>query len=185
MGKFLDRLNSVLSYISAFILVFITIMISVTIFCRLTGLRSPIWVNQFSEYGLLFITFLGTAWLLSLERHVSVTVVVDLLPPRGRAVAKQLHMIVGAIISATLFWFTLGSTWDHYTRGIIDVNTVDVPKAWILAVIPFGFFLLTIQFLRLLRKYWIAWHDMKRPGGPPANSLAAAMMAQSRGKGEA
>ena len=184
MGRFLDRLNHVLSYVSAFILVFVAIMISYTIFCRLIGMRSPIWVNQFSEYGLLFITFLGTAWLLSLERHTSVTIVVDLLPPRARAVAKQLHMIAGAVVCAILFWFTLGSVWDHHMRGIIDVNTVDIPKAWILAVIPFGFLLLVIQFLRLLGKYWTAWRDMRRPGGPPPGSLAADMMAHSRGNGE-
>ena len=182
--KVMDRVNAFLATIAAFILVFITLIITYAIVCRLIGVRGPIWVNQFSEYGLLFVTFLGTAWLLSIERHTAVTIVTDALPPKARAVAKQLHMIVGAALSGILFWFTFRTAWDHHMRGVIDVNTVDIPKAWILGVIPFGFLLLTIQFLLLLHKYWVALQDMKRPGGPPPESLAAAMMAHRRGKGE-
>jgi TRAP-type C4-dicarboxylate transport system permease small subunit len=35
-----------------------------------------------------------------------------------------------------------------FQRGIMDVGAVDVPKYLVLLVIPLGFFLLTLQFLR-------------------------------------
>lgn len=184
MGRALNRISSALAYVAAALLVFVTLIITIGIICRFMNWRGPIWVNQFSEYSLLAITFLGTGWLLMQEKHTSVSVVVDMLPPSKRAVLKQLHMIVGAVLCGGLFWFTARSTWDHAMRGVMDVGTIDFPKAVILAVIPIGFLLLTCQFLQLLGKYHTAWKDLKRPGGPPAGSLAAAMLGHSRGADE-
>lgn len=182
MGKALNTVCSVLAYIAAALLVFVTIIISISIVCRFMDWRGPIWVNQFSEYSLLAITFLGTAWLLAQEKHTSVTVVMDLLSPSKRAVLKQVHSLLGAALCGLLFWFTASSTWDHAARGVVDVGSIDFPKAWILCVIPIGFFLLTCQFLRLLGRYCAAWKDMKRPEGPPPGSLAESMLTHSRGR---
>ena len=39
-------------------------------------------------------------------------------------------------------------TWDQFQRGVTDVQAIDFPKYLVLSVIPLGFFLLTVQFLR-------------------------------------
>jgi TRAP-type C4-dicarboxylate transport system permease small subunit len=38
------------------------------------------------------------------------------------------------------------STWEHVRDKVVDVGSIDVPKGWVIGVIPLGFFLLTLQF---------------------------------------
>lgn len=181
MAKVLQTVCTWLAYVAAALLMFVTAIISVTIVCRLLSLRGPIWVNQFSEYSLLAITFLGTAWLLAQEKHTSVTLVVDSLSPKNRALLKCFHMVTGSLLCGLLTWYTGASTMDHIARGVIDVGSIDVPKGWVLSVIPIGFFLLTCQFLVHLCRYWSAWRTLAEGKTPEAGSLAEAMTAHMRG----
>lgn len=181
MARVLQAICTWLAYLAAFLLVFVTGIITVTIVCRLLYLRGPIWVNQFSEYSLLAITFLGSAWLLSMEKHTAVTLVLDSLSPKNRAFMKVGHMVVGFLLCCLLTYYTGASALDHMARGVIDVGTIDVPKGWVLSVIPLGFFLLTCQFLLLLGKYWVAWRILASGETPPKGSLAESMIAYTRG----
>ncbi|MDR1535172.1 MAG: TRAP transporter small permease [Planctomycetota bacterium] len=181
MAGMLQQICSWLARISASLLVFITGMISVTIACRLFNLRGPIWVNQFSEYSLLAMTFFGSAWLLSLERHTAVTLVQDYLSPKSRALLKTVHKAVGASLCALLTYYTGASTLDHIRRGVVDVGSIDVPKGWVLGVIPIGFFLLTCQFLLLFGEYWAAWRILANGEAVPEGTLAESLAAHAGG----
>jgi TRAP-type C4-dicarboxylate transport system permease small subunit len=54
-------------------------------------------------------------------------------------------------------WYGTLVTWDQFQRGVTDVQAIDFPKYLVLMVIPSGFFLLTVQFLRrfvsILRRF--------------------------------
>jgi C4-dicarboxylate transporter DctQ subunit len=104
-------------------------------------------VVQFNEYALLWVPFLATAWILSRNQHVSVQFLVQYLDRRGRKVLDIIHSLVGMILCGIFCWYGISTTWDHYVRGVVDVASVDVPKAYVLVVIPVGFFFLTLQFL--------------------------------------
>ncbi len=49
-----------------------------------------------------------------------------------------------------VFWYGAAVTWDHFQRGVTEVQAVDVPKFLILMIIPFGFLTLGVQFARNL-----------------------------------
>jgi len=111
-------------------------------------IMGPIWVVQFNEYAMLWITFLGTAYLLMRNKHASIQIIVGRLGERGKRIFGLVHNIVGMILCMGLTYFCFSSTWEHIVRKVIDVQSVDVPKGYVLAVIPFGFLLLSLQFLR-------------------------------------
>jgi TRAP-type C4-dicarboxylate transport system permease small subunit len=58
------------------------------------------------------------------------------------------HSIMGAVLCGALCWFGIFTTWDQFERKVIDVQSIDVPKAYVLVVIPLGFLLLFLQFAR-------------------------------------
>ena len=113
-------------------------------------MSSPIWVVQFNEYTMLWIAFLGTAWLLAKDKHISIQIVTSRLSERGKRIFRTIHDGAGLLVCMGMFIYCSLSTWDHFVRKIIDVQAVDVPKAYIVAVIPFGFLLLSLQFIRRL-----------------------------------
>jgi TRAP-type C4-dicarboxylate transport system permease small subunit len=148
MNRVLDRIFDSLAVVIGVILVLTTLSIGYAIFVRAVGLPGPVWIVQFNEYAMLFATFLGAAWLLSKRKHVSIELVVSRFSRRGQIIFGLIHSILGMGLCATLGWYGALTTYENYVRNVINVQAVDVPMAYILFVIPLGFLLLLIQFLR-------------------------------------
>jgi len=148
MIRVLDRIYDFLEVVISVILILMTLTIFYAVFARAVGLPGPVWIVQFNEYAMLFATFLGAAWLLSKGKHVSIELVVSRLGDTGRKVMKLFHSFVGIVLCAILCWYGALTTLEHFQRKVIHVQAVDVPMAYILFVIPLGFFLLVLQFIR-------------------------------------
>lgn len=152
LGSVFDWFVDWLAYLTGAIFIFIMIAVTVDVSSRkLFGV--PIqWVDEVTGYLLLYVTFLGATWLLKREGHVSVDVVVERLNQRTRL---WLNMIISILIGALCLIMACSgvfATLDVYRRGVFTVTILEVPLALLVAVIPLGFFLLFIQFLR--RAYW-------------------------------
>jgi C4-dicarboxylate transporter, DctQ subunit len=161
MGKLLDRIHDVLAVLIGVILVFMTLSIFYAIFVRAVNLPGPVWIVQYNEYAMLFATFLGSSWLLSKGRHVSVELVVSRLSPQKRNVLRIIHSLMGIGLCATLCWYGALTTIENFQRNVIHVQAVDVPMAYVLFVIPLGFFLLVLQFIR---DFVSVLHAIREPG---------------------
>lgn len=112
--------------------------------------RPLVWVIEISEYLLLYITFLGTPWLLREEGHVRVDILLRAVNPRVRAFLEALSSVVGASICLILVVYGGQIAWDAYRRGVYNPTILQFPKAPLLAVIPAGSLFLTVQYVRRL-----------------------------------
>lgn len=150
MVALLDKVCTALAVVAGTLLLFVTFSICYSIFARATQLPNMIWIVQFSEYSMLWITFLGTAWLLPRDKHISLRIIMIRLSPKATKVFRLFHDILGILLCTAFFYYCIISTWDLYARNIVDVQAIDVPKALVVMVIPLGFLLLTLQFIRRL-----------------------------------
>lgn len=134
------------------------LIVSVTAAIILRGLRvGVIWLFETTEYSLLWLTFLGAAWVLRGEGHVKMDLLLTRLSPRAEAILNIITSIIGAIICLTLTWFGVKVTWDNFQTGYF-LHTVLAPPIYpILTIIPIGTFLLFIQFLRKTHIYLRQW----------------------------
>jgi TRAP-type C4-dicarboxylate transport system permease small subunit len=148
MSRILDGFFSFLTVIIGIILVLMTLSIGYAIFARAVNLPGPVWIVQFNEYAMLFATFLGAAWLLARGKHVSIEMVVSHLSRRSQRILGLIHSLLGMGLCAILCWYGTFTTIENFQRNVIHVQAVDVPMAYILFVIPLGFFLLFLQFAR-------------------------------------
>jgi len=119
--------------------------------------RPTVWTVEVTEYALLFLTFLGAAWVLKNEGHVRRDAVLNRLNPINRALLLTITSAIGAIVCLVLFLVTAESTYDVFQRGVHIASVLEPPKALILGVIPIGSFLLFIQFLRMARGNLRSW----------------------------
>lgn len=150
MVKLLDRVCTAMAVAAGALFLFVTFSICYSILTRAVHLPSPIWIIQFNEYAMLWITFLGTAWLLQKNKHISIHIVTSRLSIKTERIFKIGHDLLGLLLCLAFCYYCSLSTWEQYSRHIIDVQAIDVPKALVVMVIPIGFLLLFLQFVRQL-----------------------------------
>lgn len=157
VGAIFDATLNIFALLSALLLAFIMLSICLEVVMRYFLNRPLVWVIEMSEYALLYITFLGTAWLLRREGHVTVDVLLVRLNPKSQAALGLFSSIIGIAISLVLIWYGSEVAWDHYQRGIFKPTVLQFPTAPILAIIPIGSIILAMQFIRrgclFLRKW--------------------------------
>jgi len=143
-----DRTIDILAWLASGLLLFATLSICLDVIFRYFLNRPLIWVLEISEYILLWITFLGAAWLLKIEGHVKVDIVLNQLKAKNQALLNTITSVTGAMMCLALTWYGVLATWDFFQRGHYDPTILQPPTFILIAIIPAGSFLLFIQFLR-------------------------------------
>lgn len=108
--------------------------------------RSPVeGMSEMTEIFLLYLTFLGTAWVYREDGHV----VVDLLLYELYAKAKKALQVTSAaivgIVAVLLIYYGTVSTIDHFMRGVRNVSVLETPIALIIVIIPVGSLVLLLE----------------------------------------
>lgn len=150
-ARVFDRIIEIFAGACGVIVVFQIVSICLEIFMRYFLNRPLGWVVEIGETSMLYLTFLGAAWVLRKEGHVGVDIVIGRVSPRVKALLNTINSIIGAAVCLVLVWYGAQETWDHFVRGLYLPDTY-MPVAPILAVIPVSCFLFFIQFLRRTSK---------------------------------
>ncbi len=160
-----DRILDLSASLVGILLIFMMLFVGTGVVMRYF-LRQPLaGLVEITEIGLLYICFLGAAWVLKENGHVRMDIVVIRLKPRGQMTLDIMSSIIGVIVSLVLIWYGIRVSWDAFQRGIYDWATIETPIAVILAIIPAGSFLLLIEFLRKIASTWRAGRRQSREQG--------------------
>ena len=152
-----DRTNSLLAILASVLLAFIALSLCYDITMRYLLGRTLPWLFEVSEYSLLWITFLGAAWLLRREGHVKMDLILNRLKPRTQAIVNIITSIVSALVCLLITWYSAKVTWHFFQTGSFLLSYLEAPKWPIMIIIPVGSFLLFIQFLRRTYGYLVRW----------------------------
>ena len=160
LGIFFDLTVDFLAYLAGASLIFIVLSVSVDVALRFFLNRPMGWVVEVSEYIIVGSAFLAAAWVLKKEGHISVDVLVNLFKLKNRMLIIVITSIVGTIICLLFTWWGVVTTLYHFDEGtILGWKTLELPFAPLLMVIPIGFLLLFIQFIRQTYIYLGKWRD--------------------------
>ena len=146
-----DRILSVMGFLAAVVLVYVMLSVSLGVVMRYFLGQPLIWVIQLGEYSMLLIPLLGGAWLLRTGGHVEMDLVTFRLRPGLQTGFRIVTSIIGALLCVGIFWYGVRITWDAYQRGLYPSQSVmPIPDVYIRFFIPLAFFLLAIQFMRII-----------------------------------
>ncbi len=144
-----DRLIDIMALLAGVILVFITVAVCYTIGMRYLFTKTTIWIMQTTEYALLWIVFLATAWLLREGGHITTDVLYIHLNQRTKNSLNCIMFAIGALTCAAMVILGVYHAWECIAGGVTDVRAVTVPKTAVFIIIPIGSLLLAIQFFRM------------------------------------
>ena len=159
-----DHILNFFYWVSCVLIGFMTVIVSADVFSRQVLGHPTVWVIELCEYGLLWITFLGTAWLLREEGHIRIDLIVNRLNPRSASMVDTITSVVGAVLCLIIAWHGAEVVGGFFVSGVRSIEMLQIPRYLILWVIPMGSFLLFIQFLRRAHKYWGKWRTTSKVG---------------------
>lgn len=147
LKRIFDVTLEVLVWVSAILLALIVLSVAIEVFLRFVLNRPQAWVLEFSEYALLFVTFLVAALLVKTERNITVDIVAGLMNERTRLFLPIIQYAVICLVASIFVYFGSRVTLDLYQRGIYNPTIIQVPMAYLLFIIPVGGFFILIQAL--------------------------------------
>jgi len=161
-ASFFDRTICFLAIVGAVILFFLMIIVDYEVVARYVLKQPSAWEIEVVGYCLLYLCFLGTAWVLKEEGHIKMDLVLNQLGLRTQFWINIITSTIGIIICLIITWYGVKVCWDHYHAGLYYFGSLKPPKYIILAIIPFGCFLLSIQFLRRTYGYFKSRGDITK-----------------------
>jgi len=144
------RLLDMLGAVAAALVFLVMVGISVDVFIRYVTGSSIVWMFEVSEYSLLYIPCLGMAWLARENGHIAITTFVDKCPPETRRRLSRLTTAACVLVCGIIAYWGGVVFLERLRRGAVSIQAIEVPDVLIYWVIPFGFGLAAIEFLRQL-----------------------------------
>lgn len=147
-GAVFDAILNGLAMVSAVLVVSLMLITCVDLTMRYGFAHGIKGLIEIRGYALLFMVFLGSAWVLKREAHVNVDIVVAHLSIRVQAILKVITSAVAAAACLAVAWYGLELTLRLIRDGS-RIMSILRPIEWpFKAVVPVSFTCLTIQFIR-------------------------------------
>jgi TRAP-type C4-dicarboxylate transport system permease small subunit len=152
-----DRILETTTLVVGILLIFMLISVTTGVVMRYFIGRSLPWMIELTEYSMLYITFLAAAWLLREEKHIKIEFFFHRLMPKIQSLMNIITSIIGMIICLIVTWHGFLVTWEQFRMDRMEERVLDIPFAYIIVVVPVGFLFLSLQFLRRIYGYMVAW----------------------------
>ena len=134
--------------LAALLLIAVMLATTIKVIFRYGLGLSLIGVDQISGTLLLYIAFLGAAWVLRRDEHVIIDLLLGHVGPRIRRFLMVTSSLIGAVVCLVLAVFGTMEVVTSLQRGIRIPAEIEMPRAVNLIVIPVGFLFLGLQFVR-------------------------------------
>ena len=143
----LDFLTWVLFVLAAVLVGLILLVVAYDMASRNFGLPTAMWAVNSVEYAMLHITFLALPWLVRTRGHVSVEVLLMVLPARVRHAHEVFLHILAAAVCFYIAWRSGISFVQAVASGSYEIRTFDTPMWVLFATMPLGMTFGGLQFL--------------------------------------
>jgi TRAP-type C4-dicarboxylate transport system permease small subunit len=143
--------NKVLVLIASLMMAGLVIIVCVDLTLRYFFNSPLLWGTEVTEILLLYITFLGMAWVFREDGHVVIDVFTGQITGRKKKILNGISYFIVGIVSAVLIYYGFYAAFDHFKRGVFNPTVIETPIALIIVVIPIGSIPL---FLEVLIKGW-------------------------------
>lgn len=153
VSTWFDRCLYAFALVAASIVVFVTLAMSCDVVVRYFLRSSMAWVFNVSQHLLSYMVFLAVAWVLKEGGHVKIDLIEARLRQRQGDFLRLTTSLLSMVACAVLFWSGANAVLLSFRWGTILPGPPPVHEYLLLVIIPFGSFLLTVQFGRDCWKY--------------------------------
>lgn len=157
-GNFFQRLNRniglVINTLEVSILIFcvasLAVLLIANVFAR-TFFQSIYFAEEISRFLVMLTTFTGVSYGVRRARHIRMGAFLDAMPVKIEKVFIIIICAVSALVMAAMAYFSYEYLMNAMSRGHVT-SALRVPKWTFYIIIPIGFGLACIQYIRTIIK---------------------------------
>ena len=147
MGKFI---NGVEVSILVFCVAALGILLITNVFAR-TFFQSIYFAEEVSKFLVILITFAGMSYGVRKARHIRMGAFLDFMPPKMEKVFLIIISIISALVMGIMAWFSYLYLMNAFDLGHTTA-ALRLPKWTFYAIIPIGFGMASLQYIRTIIK---------------------------------
>lgn len=152
LGRVFDRILDFTAFAACFLIVFLLLSVCYEVVMRYFFDAPTDWVVEYASLIVLWVPFLVAAYVLRLDKHTKMDILVGQLNPTTQAVINIVSYIICALICFGIAVFGTKVVWYYYKTGFATQTFLMIPKWPLMSVIPFSAILLFIEFIRKIFK---------------------------------
>ena len=145
-------LNKILVFIASVMMAGLMVIVCIDLALRYFFNSPLLWGTEVTEILLLYITFLGMAWVFREDGHVVIDVFTGKVIGRKKRILNGISYFLVGVVSVVLVYYGFYAAYDHYSRGVFNPTVIETPIALIIIVIPVGSIPLFLEVLLKIRK---------------------------------
>lgn len=158
----IERAIAAIAVCGAFLLTFMEVI------ARYVFSYSFYWAKEYIIFMVIWSTLLGSSQVLKKSQHIRLSVLVDLLPPKGQLYLEVLNIVLGLVFSGALFLSGCNLVSDAFVKGVTTTSLAKTPL-WIpYSIMPIAGALFFIRFLELFPAAWRQLQGKEKRGGGEA-----------------
>ncbi len=142
--------NAVEVSVMVFCVAALAILLIANVFAR-SFFQSIYFAEEVSVFLVLLITFTGVSYGVRKARHIRMGAFLDSMPSKMEKVFIIIISLISAVVLAIMTWASWKYLMNAFDRGHMT-QALRVPKWTFYVVIPVGFGLATIQYIRTIIK---------------------------------
>lgn len=131
--------------LAAAVVAAITLLVGYDVVGRNLGLRTPVWINEVTEYALPLATLAAAPWLMWRNQHVRLDLLGALLSPAAQRQVDRVASAIGCVVSLGFVWYAVRVLLDSRAAGSLVIKALVFPEWWLYVPVPIGFALLALE----------------------------------------
>jgi TRAP-type C4-dicarboxylate transport system permease small subunit len=120
------------------------------VFAR-TFFQSIYFAEEVSKFLVMLMTFVGVSYGVRKARHIRMGAFLDAMPPKMEKVFLIIISLISAVVMGMMAWFSYKYLLNAMTMGHMT-PALRVPTWTFYIIVPFGFGLACIQYIRTIIK---------------------------------
>ncbi|HPC08138.1 MAG TPA: TRAP transporter small permease [Smithella sp.] len=157
MKRFNRNVGRIINAIEISILVFcvatLAVLLIVNVFAR-TFFQSIYFAEEVATFLVILMTFTGVSYAVRKARHIRMGAFLDAMPPKLEKTFIIIISLISAMVMAIMAW----ASWEYLLNAMSQKHmtpALRVPKWTFYVIIPIGFGLACIQYLRTVLKNFV------------------------------
>lgn len=110
---------------------------------------SSIWGEEVVRYCFIYLCWIGAAAAVRERAHIRIDVILNYLPPRGKALIYIFGDLVMLALAALALWLSIETVEVSWKYGSVS-HGLRVSMVWFLMAVPIGFSLMVFRLLQSL-----------------------------------